>query len=259
MEELYSGKWTSPISKDNLPSSKSLKYGFLILVILSILLSFTLSLTTFNTDKQEIFRTTLEITNESSKDSVLTYLTLGADTNFVTDVNGIFGSSGSGLMGYFWMVKDSVYTYDYTDKGISGNISFGTSPLNCLSANFPTGVNLFEFTLNNEGINDKAQETIDISNVAGVNALGKFNVTDTNWIANGKKVTGFYNDTLYGNLGLVGVYPFKCDTCTGSKKPPTCLNSTKTATPQLYPTCNVSRSAKLSGGIVRITFLGFTK
>jgi hypothetical protein len=204
-------------------------------------------------------KTTLTISNDSKEDSVLTYLTLGNNSSFVTDVNGIFGITDSGLMGSFWMHKDSVYTYNYTDKGISGNISFGTPPLNCLSNDFPTGVNLFEFTLNNAGVNIKGQETIDISNVAGANSIGKFSVTDKNWISNGKKVMSFYNDTLYGNLGLVGVYPFKCDTCTGSKNPPACLDATPSATSQKHSTCNVSRSAKLSGGKVHISFLGYTK
>jgi hypothetical protein len=230
--------------------------------VLVLLVLGLIPLLSCNTSKSDLIKssTTLEITNNSTMDSVLTYLTLGADTNYITDVNGIFGITDSGLMGSFWMLKDSIYTYEFDSLGISGNISFNTPPLNCPTNDFANGVNLFEFTLNNVGINPKGQETIDISNVAGANAYGKFSMTDTNWIAGGKKVLSFHNDSLYGNYSNVGVYPFKCDTCTGSQSPPTCKDTLNGyATPKESHDCNVSRNSKLAGGKVRITFSGLFK
>lgn len=167
--------------------------------------------------KEDISRTTLEIENASIEDSVLTYLTLGADTNFITNVNGIFGISDSGLQGSFWMHKDSVYVYDYSGKGLSGNFSFNTPPLNCPTTAFPTGNNLFEVTLNNAGTVSKAQETVDISCVAGINALGKYELTGGgDWIAGGNSVNSFANAEIYQNVDSVGVFPFGCDDCTKS-------------------------------------------
>lgn len=204
--------------------------------------------------------TVLIIHNSSSQDSVLTYLTLGADTNFITNVKGIFGIADSGLQGSFYMRKDSTYTYKYDKKGLSGNICFGTTPINCPDSIWKTGVNLFEFTINNEGTITDAQETIDISNVAGENALGKFLMKGGNsWIADGTPVDSFYNNKLYSNLGQIGVYPFKCDACTGSVNPPVCTDTLKAEQPQVKPTCNVSRKAVNPSGNVTINFMGWSK
>ena len=211
-------------------------------------------------DSRETESTTLYMINNSDEDSVLVYLTLGADTNFITDVKGIFGIEDEGLQGSFWLHKDSVYTYTYKGKGLSGNFSFGTPPLNCFTDEWKTGVNLFEVTINNAGTVSKAQETVDISNVAGVNAIVTYKLSGGgDWLANGEKVDSFYNESLYKNYGLKGVFPFKCDDCTKSSAPPKCLDSKKTAKPQKNHTCNVSRNAYYAGGSVTITFKGYTK
>ena len=205
-------------------------------------------------------RTIIEITNESCQDSVLTYLTLGADTNFITNVNGVFGIKDSGLQGSFWMHKDSVYTYEYDSKGISGNITFDTVPLNCPAGTFTTGTNLFELTINNDGTVKDAQESIDISNVSGCNSLGKFSMSGGgSWVSGGNDITSFYNSKLYDNYNKSGVFPFKCTQCTSVSGYQPCLDSLKSPKPQPHHICNVSRDAKLSGGKVRLTFLGFTE
>ena len=207
-----------------------------------------------------IKRTTLEILNTSEHDSVLTYLTIGSDTNFVTDVNGIFGINDSGLQGSFWLVKDSLYTYEFNNKGLSGNFSFDTVPLNCPAGTFKTGTNLFEVTINNYGTVSKAQETIDISNVAGVNAMCRYSmVGGGTWIAGGDSVSSFGNSSIYNNVDSVGVFPFGCDNCTSSVKPPKCIDTLKISKPQPRHICNVSRNSKESGGTIRLSFMGFTQ
>jgi len=204
-------------------------------------------------------RTTLTVLNQYS-DSVLTYLTLGADTNYVTDVNGIFGIKDSGLQGSFYMKKDSMYTYVFNGKGISGNISFGTAPLNCPDGTWKTGVNLYEFTLNVDTLIADNQETFDISNVAGVNAIGNiYTIGGGAWIAGGTTVSVISNSYIYDNSGNYGVFPFGCDVCTASQNPPKCADTLKIATPQTKPICNVSRNAKASGGSVNITFVSWAK
>lgn len=215
--------------------------------------------TSFSLKTGVVSHTTLEIENTSEFDSVLTYLTIGSDTNFVTDVKGVFGIKDSGLQGSFWLLKDSVYTYEFDNKGLSGNFSFDTVPLNCPAGSYDTGTNLFEVTLNNYGTIDKAQETIDISNVAGVNAICRYTMSGGGtWIAGGNPVSSFGNSSMYNNLDSVGVFPYGCDNCTESVLPPKCIDTLKIAKPQRRHICNVSRNAKQAGGKVRITFTGFT-
>ena len=209
--------------------------------------------------EKSVGQTTLKISNKSEKDSILTYLTLGSDTTFITDVNGVFGIQESGLQGSFYMMKDSVYIYTYKNKGISGNISFGSPPINCKTDQWPDGVNLFEVTLNNAGSVSKAQETFDISNVAGVNALGEISTRYGGaWIANGDTVTNIHNDSIYQNSGNYGVFPVGCDICTASKAPQKCKHPLRKATPQSKHICNVSRSAEQAGGTVEIIFKGWS-
>ena len=206
-------------------------------------------------------RTTLTISNDSSLDSILTYLTIGADTNFVTNVKGVFGITDSGLQGSFWMHKDSIYTYNFESKGLSGNICFDTVPLNCFVGTFAHGTNLFEFTINDKWtIVTKAQETIDISNVDGCNALIEVSMSGGGkWICGGDSITKFNNSSLYSNFGENGVYPFKCTNCTelGAFQP--CLDTIAAADLQPRHICNVSRAGNQAGGSINISYLGNTK
>jgi hypothetical protein len=228
---------------------------------LTLILGFSgLYVTVLRDGGADLPRTTLYIANTSGEDSVLTYLTLGADTSFITDVNGIFGISASGLQGSFYLLKDTVYVYNYQGKGLSGNISFGTPPLNCPDSAWITGNNLFEVTINNAGTVSDAQETIDISNVAGSNAFGSYTLSGGGeWIANSAHINILYfkNDSMYQNVGNIGVFPFKCDDCTLSANPPVCNDILPASKPQTEKICNVSRNAKYSGGSVKIEFLGW--
>lgn len=192
--------------------------------------------------------------------SVVVYLTLGADTNYVTNVNGIYGITSNGLQGSFILgANDTVSYTSICGKGFNGNLSFGGAPNNCPdTVAFPLGMNIFEFALNNNfaGI-PNAQETIDISCVSGVNCKITCNLSENNWNAGGdtSKFTSFGNSYLYDNVGRVGVFPFGCDSCILIKNPPTCLNK-KFSEPQKKSICQVMRDATKKGGDIYVIYGG---
>ncbi|PLX10426.1 MAG: hypothetical protein C0598_10410 [Marinilabiliales bacterium] len=204
--------------------------------------------------------TQFKIINESNE-SVKVWITLGATPGCIQNVSLIpfITDSTDNLKGYFMLDKnDSTIAYAPSGRGINGNVSFNTPPLNCPNEEFPNGVNLFEFIINNSFQGEFAQETVDISCVSGVNSKieGKLS-GGTQWSATSDHpdVKYMYNGGIDGNKGLVGVYPYGCDTCTGAKSPPACI--TVSSDKQSTPICNVQRSAKnAGGGIIRIVYKG---
>ncbi len=201
--------------------------------------------------------TTLKVQNSSDED-ITVWLTLGNIPGYVTSVNGIFGIATIGLQGSF--ILKAGETAEYTsEEPISGNISFGTAPENCPTSEYPNGINIFEFCLNNYGQEDNAQETIDVSNVAGISSIIKVTLSGGGaWNAgsDNPNITTFQNDELYKNTGLIGVFPYGCDNCTSSDNPPVCLGHPAYETPQALPICNVQRNADSNGGIITVEFVG---
>jgi hypothetical protein len=203
-------------------------------------------------------QTTLKVKNSSSAD-VDVWLTLGQVDGFVTDVNGIFGITDSGLQGKFTLKAGGEKEYT-SKKGVSGNLSFGTAPINCPTTTYTNGVNIFEFCLNNYAQTGTPQETIDISAVAGVHSLLKATLSGGGaWNAGTahQGITSFENAALYSNTGLIGVFPYGCDNCTSSDAPPSCPGHLAYETPQSEPICNIQRDAANSGGTVTVEFTGF--
>ena len=199
--------------------------------------------------------TAIKVVN-STEDHLLVYLTLSgypaSDTIHVKDVYGIFGIKEHGLVGSFYIkAKDSV---DYTSsKWFSGNMSFGGQPINCFSKSWPTGVNPFEFNLNNN------QESIDISAMGGVNCILQVDlIGGPQWAASPKypDVRYMYNDSMWKNSGLVGVYPYGCPNCTNTEGKQEC--QTPNEKPNSEPICNPTRAKGAHGGTVRVSFLGYT-
>ena len=79
------------------------------------------------------------------------------------------------LQGWFLLANGATKAYvPPPGQGISGNFAFGSPPLNCPTDEFRNGINLAEFILNNSFQGFGAQETIDVSCVAGANALIAF-------------------------------------------------------------------------------------
>lgn len=199
----------------------------------------------------------------ATTDTVNVYLTLGSDTNYVTNVNTVFGITQSGLKGYFTLLPNDTISYQSPqNKGFNGNLAFGDYANNCPDTTvFPLGMNIFEFALNNNfnGI-PNAQETIDISCVSGVNCKITCSLSVNNWNAGSdtSKFTSFGNSFIYDNVGRVGVFPFGCDSCIVIKNPPTCLNK-KFSEPQKKSICQVMRDANKKGGKIYVIYGGILK
>ena len=143
--------------------------------------------------------------------------------------------------------------------GTNGNVTFGTPPLNCPCPDWPEGVNLAEFIVNN-GFQVNGQETVDISCVCGANAFIHIQLHASDWTANGGaiQVDKITNGTRYNNTGRVGVFPYGCDNCTSSDNPPTCVGQHPEYANR-NPICTVQRPAcGNDGGTVVIVFDGYT-
>jgi hypothetical protein len=210
-------------------------------------------------------QTVLELTNGTGQD-VQVYITLGATPGCIQNVGDMTFVTNilNKLQGWFMVAPNASVSYTPPQgTGVNGNFAFGTPPINCPTNSFPNGVNLAEFILNNSFQGPGAQETIDISAVAGVNADIKFSMNGGGvWNAGATEpnVTEFENKGLNDNCGVVGVYPYGCDACTQSVAPPKCAGPPPPppyGNCQSAPICNVQRDASNSGGNVLITFKGF--
>lgn len=209
--------------------------------------------------------THLELTN-ATRHAVLTYLTLGATPGCVQDVADLTLGGGlrihrlQPLMGCFELPPGGPVRVEApAGFGLNGNSSFATPPLNCPCPDFPEGVNLAEFIINN-GFQPGGQETVDISCVCGANAFLQIKLSAADWSTNGgaQAVTDFANETRYKNTGIPGVFPYGCDNCTSSDNPPSCVGQQPDQVNAL-PICNVQRpAADNQGGSVRVIFRGFT-
>ena len=233
----------------------------IILILIGAIVGFIVQFCSDKPSKNTTQETTLYLVNEST-DTVTVFLTLGSDTNYVTNVLGVYGITTSGLQGSFKLLpNDTVYYTSSNGKGFAGNLSFDTPPLNCADTVFPLGVNVFEFALNNNFASVKnAQETIDISCVAGVNCKIGCKVDTLSWNdGSTNQFTYFENSFIYDNVGRRGVYPVGCDDCTASVSPPICPNQLKPSQPQTNAICNIQRNASKKGGNVFVIYKGKLK
>lgn len=222
-----------------------------------------------NSEKTKIEKTkktTLILSNET-EDSVQVWITLGlGDNHYIQNLMGVFGIKEKVSQASIWLAPKQSISYTSKTRGISGNISFGTPPINCADSLYPNGINLFEFSLNNylRPSDSTQQETIDISCVSGVNSIIKcelIGIEENKWNAGVTEpnVKSFKNDSLYLNTGLVGVFPYGCDDCDSIANPPFCEGHKPYAVPQSQKICNVQRNARKSGGAVKVIFMGCAK
>jgi hypothetical protein len=215
-------------------------------------------------------QTHLTVTNDTDA-PVQVYLTLGIvggcaqnvtlnDVPFVT--NRVNANQGS-----FKLAPHDSVTYTAPPHTcMSGNFTFGGPPQNCPDrGQFPNGMNLAEFTLNNATQAANAQETIDISGVYGTNAHLRFQMSGGGDWNDGAgqhhNIADFENRGLTDSIGISGVFPYGCDDCTRRTSPTiTCPGPNVPPFPDVCdPThiCNVQRDAATSGGTVQIVFAGF--
>lgn len=226
-------------------------YIGLILIVLAICFVYNQLRKEDHANNNVISNTTLKIANDTH-DSVLVYLTLGSqDSTFVQNVNGIFGITQTGLVGSFYLHSKDTVSYTSTLQ-FSGNIGFGSQGINCPDSIWKTGVNIFEFNLNEN------QESVDISAMGGVNSfMGVDLIGGPDWATtNYPNVRKIVNDTMYANTNRVGVYPFKCTNCTDTIGSAACTQ--KAETPNSSAICNPTRAAGVRGGTVLLLFKGYT-
>lgn len=204
--------------------------------------------------------TRLVVYNDS-KDTVLVYLTLGVVEGCVGNVREVDWVQDTvvgqrGLQGTFvLMPQDSTAEFGGGGLGFDGVLSFNFAPDNCVSPSYTNGLNQFEFIVNNGFQAGYPQETVDISCVHGVNCVVRVELSDSNWTAGPVGVVQSFANTMdRSQVGIAGVYPYGCDTCTGSKRPPSCIKLPQPA--QKRKICNVQRGASLSGGLVKVRYLG---
>lgn len=205
--------------------------------------------------------TQLKIYNGTA-DTVLAYLTLGTTPGCLQNVgqipfitNNLPGQNN--LQGTFKLApNDSTIAYAPDSLGYNGVISFLYAPNNCPSLGYPNGINQFEFMLNNAYQGANAQESINISCVHGVNCIIRVNCITLNNFNAGQTVPVIqsFANTLNKNQLIAGVYPYGCDTCTGSKTPPACIPLPQPA--HKNSVCQVQRNATLSGGLIKIIYMG---
>lgn len=205
--------------------------------------------------------TTLHVRNDS-KTSVTTYITLGATDGCVQDVSQISGVTITKLyplMGHFELAAGAnVELTAPVGMGFNGNFSFNTPPMNCPTPQFPDGVNLGEFIINNGFQGQYAQETIDISCVAGANCLMGMEMSAVDWTTNSGQsvVTNIINGKKLDNTNRLGVFPYGCDNCTSSDNPPECVGK-QPKYANRDPICNVQRPAGSNqGGSLTIVYKG---
>ena len=210
------------------------------------------------------------VVHNYSKKQVKVYLTLGDTKGCIKDVSKIPGVTKiHKLQGWFNLGAGKNFSYTSPKgKGFNGNFTFGTPPINCPTTAWPNGVNLAEFIVNNGFQGSNAQETIDISAVYGVNAEIEFMTAKGGaWNAgvgkNNKpiKVITFKNASIGNNVGLKGVFPYGCTTCTGTAGFAPCNPAPKDAPSpiktQATNICNVQRNSSKGGGVVEIAFWKF--
>lgn len=195
-----------------------------------------------------------------TEDSVLVWVTLGATPGCLQDVTQIpFVTSGSGLVGSFYLAGgDSTESYAPDGLGFNGVFSFNAQPANCPDTSiYPTGINQYEFIVNNSFQPGAPQESINISCVHGVNCTIRVDMITKNTFNAGDMVpsiSSFANTMDRGALNIPGVYPYGCTHCTDTKGAPSCI-------PLPQPvcrdsTCQVQRDAKLSDGLIKVIYMG---
>ena len=215
--------------------------------------------------------TKIGLANRTSED-VTVFLTLGATPGCLQDVSKVpwIKNVLNSLQGSFILPQhSSIAAFAPKDMGFNGNLSFGTTPQNCPTPSFPKGVNLFEFIVNNAFQGANAQETVNISCVAGINAWiaamlceiledhgGKGATLPWNAGPGYPDVGHFENGPFGTNTGRVGVFPVGCDDCTASVSPPQCANKLPYEKPQSEAICTVQRNASGSGGLVIVEYYG---
>ena len=205
--------------------------------------------------KPQEANTGFEVTN-TTKDSVLMYLTINypKDSSYVQSVNEIFGIKSTELQGSVWIKPKD--TLRYTPKlKFSGNISFGSPPINCPSDDWINGVNIVEWSVN---VPKGSNECLDISCVSGVNSIIKIDLlSGANWLANGKIIKTTQNNKMWNNTGIYGVFPYGCTNCINTDGKQPCQTPSEATNKQKI--CTLTRDKDKKGGVNLDDFIALMK
>lgn len=195
-----------------------------------------------------------------SDDTVLVWVTLGATPGCLQDVTQIpFVTSGSGLVGSFYLAPgDSTVEYAPDSLGFNGVFSFNAQPNNCPdTVQYPTGVNQYEFIVNNSFQEGSPQESINISCVHGVNCVIRVDMLTKNSFNAGPTIptiASFANTMNRNDVNIPGVYPYGCTHCTDYIGAPSCIPLPQPVCKD--STCQVQRPANQSDGLIKVIYLG---
>ncbi len=184
--------------------------------------------------------TAVKLENNDNK-PIKIFFTLGVVSGCETNVQAIFptmqlNTPGVTTIGYVTLSPNNTPGDSITSTFsgcYSGSFSAESVRINCSTDKFPNGQSLAEFIVNNGFQAGSPQETVDISCVAGSNAIWKFSLDDgqADWTvttdtrttpAKTKVVKSFQNNNIYKNLGDIGVFPFGCTNCTNNLGVPCC-------------------------------------
>ena len=231
-------------------------------VILTLLIALLLKKKPSETPVVPTLDSTTKVQIFNATDSAVTvWITLGATPGCLQNANHIpfvVDTLGSLVGSFVLNAHDSTIAYAPDSLGYNGVISFNTQPINCATAEFPNGVNIYEFIINNGFQEGNPQETMDISCVAGVNCFIRVNMSGGNdWNASSRipKVQSIANGDISHNSGRAGVFPYSCDSCITMYQPPVC--DTIDTDKQKHNICNVQRNAKDSkGGLIKVIYMG---
>lgn len=195
-----------------------------------------------------------------TEDTVLVWVTLGATPGCLQDVTKIpFVTSGSGLVGSFYLAPgDSTIAYAPDSLGFNGVFSFNAQPQNCPDSTlYPTGINQYEFIVNNGFQEGSPQESINISCVHGVNCVIRVDMITKNAFNAGPtipSIASFANSLNRNDVNIPGVYPYACTHCTDYIGAPDCIKLPQPVCKEA--TCQIQRDAKLSDGLIKVIYMG---
>lgn len=207
-------------------------------------------------------------------------------------VPGLFDISDTCILpgnttGYFWLNKGETRHLNSTKPSMGFILTFGAQNQNCsqaISNGWPNGINNFEFTINcvDTLLNPKAtggNESADITNVDGVNALMQYSVDTVNasigrkyWDYSIVDSTGKLlqfgsarnSGELFGDCNVPGIFPYDCDVCFAHSihAPTSCFtfpewyDCSDTLGQGKYYSCQINRPGQ--GGSIHLEFFGFS-
>lgn len=206
--------------------------------------------------------TNIIIRNSSSEPKVKVYLTIQSPNSVV----GMFGIKASDTInscskGFFYAIKGHSYSSNKKTALNGVVLSFDGDNIPCQVAvplGYKTGINIFECSVN------VSSEVFDISCEDGVNSILKVRVSDSvNWATGESTYIKNFRSAqntfpLMNNLGIRGVFPYRCTNCRNmvAPIPENCFNLKDTCNTEKI--CQVARTNHI-GGTILVDYISSAK